>query len=121
MSTETVKVKLSDSRTWRYALPSGVFESLDDPNDDSVYIIMTRKSRNKVTLHYFDADSGADNGTVAEGYSNLDSQYVLSSDQDGCCNVADYLKSIDDPMYKESFNTLDDRYYHLTGEDLPKD
>lgn len=79
------------------------------PNDDSVYIIMTRKSRNKVTLHYFDADSGADNGTVDEGYSNLDSQYVLSSDQDGCCNVADYLKSIDD------------RYYHLTGEDLPKD
>lgn len=53
MSTETVKVKLSDSRTWRYALTSGVFESLDDPNDDSVYIIMTRKSRNKVTLHYF--------------------------------------------------------------------
>lgn len=79
MSTETVKVKLSDSRTWRYALPSGVFESLDD----SVYIIMTRKSRNKVTLHYFNADSGADNGTVDEEYSNLDSQYVLSSDQDG--------------------------------------
>lgn len=109
MSTETVKVSFLIAELGATRSPVGYSSLWMTPNDDSVYIIMTRKSRNKVTLHYFDADSGADNGTVDEGYSNLDSQYVLSSDQDGCCNVADYLKSIDD------------RYYHLTGEDLPKD
>ena len=109
---------LAQSTNWRYALPSGTFEVLSDPSDDSVLVVVTRHNKDQATLHYFDADTASENGVFDERYSMLDKDYDLADDKDGCWALANYLQDNEVPLSEQSLDVLNDRYYHLTGEDL---
>lgn len=109
---------LSKSTNWRYALPSGTYEVLSDPSDDSVLVVVTRHNMEQATLHYLDADTAYENGVFSERYSTLNKNYDLAEDQDGCWALAQFLKTNEVPSFEQSINVLNDRYYHLTGEDL---
>ena len=111
-------VNLSHSTNWRYALPCGTYEVLSDPSDDSVLVVVTRHNKEQATLHYLDADTAYENGVFNEKYSMLNKNYDLADDQDGCWALAQFLKSNEVPSFEQSINVLNDRYYHLTGEDL---
>lgn len=110
--------KLSNSINWRYALPCGTYEVLSDPSDDSVLVVVTRHNKEQATLHYLDADTAYENGVFNERYSTLNRNYDLADDQDGCWALAQFLKTNEVPSFEQSINVLNDRYYHLTGEDL---
>lgn len=111
-------VNLSHSTNWRYALPCGTYEVLSDPSDDSVLVVVTRHNKEQATLHYLDADTAYENGVFNEKYSMLNKNYDLADDQDGCWALAQFLKTNEVPSFEQSINVLNDRYYHLTGEDL---
>lgn len=111
-------VGLSKSTNWRYALPCGTYEVLSDPSDDSVLVVVTRHNKEQATLHYLDADTAYENGVFNERYSTLNRNYDLADDQDGCWALAQFLKTNEVPSFEQSINVLNDRYYHLTGEDL---
>lgn len=111
-------VGLSKSTNWRYALPSGTYEVLSDPSDDSVLVVVTHHNKEQATLHYLDADTAYENGVFSERYSTLNKNYDLAEDQDGCWVLAQFLKSNEVPSFEQSINVLNERYYHLTGEDL---
>lgn len=109
---------VSKYTNWRYVLPCGTYEVLSDPSDDSVLVVVTRHNSEQATLHYLDADTAYENEVFNEKYSLLDKNYDLAEDQDGCWALAQFLKSSEDPSFEQCFKILDDRYYHLTGEDL---
>jgi hypothetical protein len=109
---------LAQSTNWRYALPSGTFEVLSDPSDDSVLVVVTRHNKDQATLHYLDADTASENGVFDERYTMLNKDYDLADDQDGCWALANYLQDNEVPLSEQSLDVLNDRYYHLTGEDL---
>lgn len=111
-------VNLSHSTNWRYALPCGTYEVLSDPSDDSVLVVVTRHNKEQATLHYLDADTAYENGVFNEKYSMLNKNYDLADDQDGCWALAQFLKTNEVPSFEQSIDVLNDRYYHLTGEDL---
>ena len=114
----TASAGLTQSTNWRYALPSGTFEVLSDPSDDSVLVVVTRHNSNQATLHYLDADTAYENGVFNERYDTLDKNYDLADDQDGCWALAHYLQDNEVSLSEQSIDVLNDRYYHLTGEDL---
>lgn len=115
---EGAGVELSHSINWRYALSSGTFEVLSDPSDDSVLVVVTRHNKEQATLHYLDADTAYENGVFNERYSMLNKIYDLADDQDGCWALVQFLKNNEVPFFEQYINVLNDRYYHLTGEDL---
>lgn len=109
---------LTQSTNWRYALPCGTYEVLPDPSDDSVLVIVSRHNKDRAALHYLDADTAYESGVFNERYDTLDKNYDLADDQDGCWALAHYLQDNEVPLFEQSIDVLNDRYYHLTGEDL---